>query len=125
MLFVEDDGLMGLLLGRHRAIIYQAYRDAIQNAEALPKLPFRKKFSRLFQIGTTDTFSCPTTFIALTNRTGRPNTPSHLHVEAVGRVKPVRHNDRILESNHWAFMPIGSTSYVQRSAYIGPKPAFG
>lgn len=48
LLLAEDDDVIGLLLGRYRATIHQAYGDIIWNTKALPKLPFRKEFGRLF-----------------------------------------------------------------------------
>lgn len=88
LLLDEDDDVMGLFLGRHKATVHQAYGYVIQNEEALPKLSFRKEFGSLFRISTVETFSCPTTFLALTNHTGKSNTPLRRHAEAVGQVRP-------------------------------------
>ena len=49
LLLVEDNGVVGLLLSRHKVIVYQAYGNVIQNTKALPKLLFKKEFSRFFR----------------------------------------------------------------------------
>lgn len=48
LLLAEDNDVMGLFLGRHKATVHQAYGYVIQNAEALPKLSFRNELGRLF-----------------------------------------------------------------------------
>ena len=56
-LLAKNDGIEGLLLGRHRVTIHQTHGNAIGNAKALPKLSFSKNFDRLLRIGAPDTFS--------------------------------------------------------------------
>ena len=72
------------------ATIHQVNSKAIRNAEALPKLSLRKEFDRLFRMGAIDTFSWPTTFLALTSRTGRSNTPRANMLKQVSRVRPAQ-----------------------------------
>ena len=76
-LLAEHNDIKGFLLGRHRATIHQAYRNVIWYVKTFLKLPLRNEFNWLFWMITTGAFSCSTTFLALTSRIGRCNTPSH------------------------------------------------
>ena len=111
--------LKGFIFNWHWATTHQADFNPIWNAEALPELLFSKKFNGLLRICASDIFSWLDTLLALTSRVGKSNTPSWWHFEAMGRVRPTRHNDWTLESNHSTLILISSTSVVQGPACTG------
>ena len=48
LILIECNDIEEFILGRHRATIYQAYRNVIRHVKTLPKLSLRKKFGKLF-----------------------------------------------------------------------------
>ena len=122
LLLAKNDSIKGLLLGWHGTVIHQTNNNPAQHIEALPKLLCSKEFDELLLIHPFNAFSWFDVFLAFTNLTGKSSTPLWWHAEAMGRVRPARHNDRMLWGSHLALLLVSNTLVMQGITNTSSKP---
>ena len=118
----EHNNIKRLLINWHGTVFHQMDSNPERNAETLPKILCSKEFDGLLLIHPFGAFSWSNVFLVFTNLTGRISAPLWWHTEAMGRVRPAWHDDRILESNHPTLLLVSNTSAVQKPIYRGSKP---